>query len=89
MAQLVHARKPVPPRRRVEFGAPILLAVFAFFELLNGAWQIAVGLAIGAVALVPVAFVVAGRAQPAAHRRTQRPVRERLARVTTSAPCSG
>jgi hypothetical protein len=62
MAQLVHARKPVPPRKRVEFGGPILLGAFAVLEFANGIWQVAVATAAVAVLLIPVAFVIAGRA---------------------------
>ncbi|TCC34131.1 hypothetical protein [Kribbella speibonae] len=62
MAQLVHARKPVPPRKRVEFGGTIVLGAFAVLEFANGIWQVAVVMAVIAVLLIPVAFVIAGRA---------------------------
>ncbi|WP_410792851.1 hypothetical protein [Kribbella sp. C-35] len=62
MAQLVHARTPVPRRKRVEFGGTIVLGAFAVLEFINGIWQVAVGMAAIAVLLIPVAFVIAGRA---------------------------
>ncbi|TCC31307.1 hypothetical protein [Kribbella sindirgiensis] len=62
MAQLVHARKPVPPRKRVEFGGTIVLGAFAVLEFANGIWQVAIVMAVIAVLLIPVAFVIAGRA---------------------------
>ncbi|MEV0791062.1 hypothetical protein [Kribbella sp. NPDC050459] len=62
MAQLVHARKPVPPRTRVEFGGSVALGAFAVLAFADGVWQVAAALAVLAVALLPVAFVIAGRA---------------------------
>lgn len=58
---LVRARKQTPRRRRVEFGAACVVAVFAFVEFINGHSTIAVALAVGAVLLIPVAYAVARR----------------------------
>ncbi|TDX08399.1 hypothetical protein [Kribbella sp. VKM Ac-2566] len=58
---IVCARKPTPAERRAHIGGPLVLVAIAVFEAFDGVWWVAIASAVGALLLVPVAYIWAAR----------------------------